>query len=57
MGKGKSRKMGLKCQRYSNEKRRVKNKTRKLLKRIKNIKEETRNKILSHCKIGRKYEK
>lgn len=46
-----------KCERYFNEKRRIKNKTRKLLKRIKNIKPETQEKILQNCKIKRRREK
>jgi hypothetical protein len=46
-----------KCQRYFNERRRIKNKTRKLLKRIKNLKKETQEKILKVSKIGRKKER
>jgi len=57
---GGNRKVGRsqkKCQRYFNERRRIKNKTRKLLKRIKNLKKETQEKILKHNKIGRKKER
>ncbi len=57
---GGNRKVGRahnKCQRYLNAKRRIKNKTRKLLKQIKNLKKETQEKILKHSKIGRKKER
>lgn len=45
------------CQQYFTTRRRIKNKERKLEKRIKDIKEEIQRKIRKHCKIGRKKEK
>ena len=42
---------------YFSEHRRITNKTRKLLKRIKNINPESQQKILDNCPIGRKREK
>jgi len=58
-GGKKGRKIGrnaAKCKKYSTEKRRIKNKRRKLTKRIKNIKPETQEKILRVNKIGRRKE-
>lgn len=46
-----------KCQKYFNERRRIKNKTRKLEKRIKNLSPELQEKIRKNCPIGRKREK
>jgi len=45
-----------KCQRYLHERKRIKNKTRELLKSIKNLKKETQEKILKVTKIGRRKE-
>lgn len=44
-------------ERYLNERRRIKNKTRKLLKRIKHMKPETQDKIVKCCPIGRRRER
>jgi len=60
VGGKKGRKIGrnsIKCAKYSTERRRIKNKKRKLLSRIKNIKPETQEKILKANKIGRKKER
>ena len=48
----------IKCQSYLNNRTRIKNKTRKLEKRLRNseLKEETKDKIRKHCRIGRKAE-
>ena len=48
----------IKCQSYLNNKTRIKNKTRKLGKRLRNseLKEETKDIILKNSRIGRKKE-
>lgn len=45
------------CQEYLNQRTRIKNKKRKLLKRIKNLKQETQENILTNSPIGRRKEK
>ena len=55
MAKGKANRNERKCQVYLDDKKRIKNKTRKLKKRIKNYKDKTKaEKVLKH--IGRKKE-
>ena len=46
-----------KCERYLNNRTRIKNKTRTLNKRVKNMSEEDKKKYLEHNKIGRQREK
>jgi hypothetical protein len=45
-----------KCQKYLNEKKRIKNKTEELEKRISKFKDEVRDKIKKSCLIGREKE-
>jgi len=45
-----------KCLRYLNARRRIHNKTKALAKRIKNLKPETRERVLKACPIKRKRE-
>ncbi len=50
-------KVNNKCTRYLSERKRIKNKTRKLAKLTRNLSPETRDKILKACPIGRMKEK
>lgn len=45
------------CKLYLAQRRRIKNKTQKLIKRIKTLKKETQDKILQNSPIGRQKEK